>query len=51
MGRETKVKIYTVIDIGYPKNQSLSPSLFYNMELTTLRALRNSTDSLNARYY
>ena len=27
---------YTIIDIGYPQDQNLGPSLFYNMELTTI---------------
>lgn len=27
---------YEVIDIGYPKGQNLEPSLFYNMEISTL---------------
>ena len=31
-----KSQNYTVIDIGYPQGQSLSQSVFYNMELSTL---------------
>lgn len=27
---------YTIIDMGYPKNQNLSPSVFYNIEVQNL---------------